>query len=573
MSQKPPQKPNLPEANEESLLESAPAAPTLQRPFESSGEGGWQKGTSHQPHESEPGSEYEPSQIVASAADQPTFDQSAFDRLTGAPLDEPSAEGPIDSKDSSNDSDHASRLTSGEIKKSQDREEGQELSEPEGSEEILNPPEDSFQYLLEHWTAFSVVERRERFAGLQRTDAEELFLSLKAYDQAVLIAEISPLEKRSWVRMLAPDDIADLIQEMGLESKDSILELLDTQSRREVTALLAYSEDKAGGLMSSRFIRLRPQMSVDEAISYMRIQSRTQVETIYYAYVIDNDQSLMGVVSFRELFGAPSQKRIADIMKTDLVRVPVGLDQEQVAKIFSQHNFMALPVIDEWNHIKGIVTFDDIASVLQEEATEDIQKIGGVEALDAPYMKTPFFELLRKRVGWLIILFFGEMFTATAMGFFKYEIERAVILVLFIPLIISSGGNSGSQASTLLIRAIALGEVRLRDWLRVLTRELGIGLCMGLILGLVGAVRIIFWPGAEATYGQHYHLLGLTIFISMIGVVLWGTITGSMLPFILRRLKLDPATASAPFVATLVDVTGIVIYFSVASFLLAGKLI
>lgn len=449
---------------------------------------------------------------------------------------------------------------------------GQELSEPENSEEILNPPEDSFQYLLEHWSAFSPFERRQRFARLQRTDAEELFLNLKANDQANLIAEISPLEKRSWVRMLAPDDIADLIQEMDLDDKDSMLSLLDAQSKREVTALLAYSEDKAGGLMSSRFIRLRPQMSVDEAISYMRIQSRTQVETIYYAYVIDADQNLLGVVSFRELFGTPSGKRIADIMKTDLVKVPVGLDQEQVAKLFSQNNFMALPVIDEWNHIKGIVTFDDIASVLQEEATEDIQKIGGVEALDAPYMNTPFFELFRKRVGWLIILFFSEMFTATAMGFFKYEIERAVVLVLFIPLIISSGGNSGSQASTLLIRAIALGEVRLRDWLRVLGREIGIGLCMGIVLGLVGALRIIFWPGAEATYGEHYVSLGLAIFVSMIGVVLWGTVTGSMLPFILRRLKLDPATASAPFVATLVDVTGIVIYFSVASYFLSGKL-
>ncbi|MBX3017830.1 MAG: magnesium transporter [Bdellovibrionaceae bacterium] len=448
-----------------------------------------------------------------------------------------------------------------------------ELSEPENAEEIINPPDDSFQYLLEHWPAFSVYERRERFSRLQRTDAEELFLSLKANDQATLIAEISPLEKRSWVRLLAPDDIADLIQELGFEHRDSILGLLDAQSRREVTALLAYSEDKAGGLMSSRFIRLRPQMSVDEAISYMRIQSRTHVETIYYAYVIDHDQSLLGVVSFRELFAAASGKRIADIMKTDLVKVPVGLDQEQVAKLFQQKNWMALPVIDEWNHIKGIVTFDDIASVIQEEATEDIQKIGGVEALDAPYMATPFFELVRKRVGWLIILFFSEMFTATAMGFFKYEIERAVVLALFIPLIISSGGNSGSQASTLLIRAIALGEVRLRDWLRVLWRELGVGLCMGVVLGLVGALRILIWPGAEETYGQHYDVLALTIFVSLIGVVLWGTITGSMLPFILRRLRLDPATASAPFVATLVDVTGIVIYFSVASFLLAGKLV
>lgn len=541
-----------PEANEESLLETAGQSAEPRR--SQTNDDGWEVAVRAPAAPPPPITGPVP-------ADELDGEPPAFDSLTGEPLPTETAEpGPRF------DDEPAPPVF-------RDEEGRMELSEPENAEEIINPPDDSFQYLLEHWAAFSVAERRERFSQLQRTDAEELFLSLKASDQATLVAEISPLEKRSWVRLLAPDDVADLIQELGFEYRDSILDLLDAQARREVTALLAYSEDKAGGLMSSRFIRLRPQMTVDEAISYMRIQSRTQVETIYYAYVIDHDQALLGVVSFRELFGAPSGKRIADIMKTDLVKVPIGLDQEQVAKIFSQNNLMALPVVDEWNHIKGIVTFDDIASVIQEEATEDIQKIGGVEALDAPYMATPFFELVRKRVGWLVVLFFSEMFTATAMGFFKYEIERAVVLALFIPLIISSGGNSGSQASTLLIRAIALGEVRLRDWYRVFARELGIGLCMGVVLGVVGALRILLWPGAEAAYGQHYEVLALTIFVSLIGVVLWGTVTGSMLPFILRRLRLDPATASAPFVATLVDVTGIVIYFSVASFLLVGKLI
>ena len=445
--------------------------------------------------------------------------------------------------------------------------------QPETNEEISNPPEDTFQYLQEHWSAFPLHERRERFSHLVRTEAEELFLSLKAHEQAELIAEASPLEKRSWIRMLAPDDVADLIQALGPESKDEILELLDGRTRREVTALLAYAEDNAGGLMSSRFVKLRANMTVDEAISYIRVQAKTQVETIYYAYVIEADQTLVGVVTFRELFASSADKRVAEIMKTDLVRIPVGLDQEQVAKIFSQNNLMALPVVDEWGHIKGIVTFDDIASVLQEEATEDFQKLGGVEALDAPYMKTSFFELVRKRIGWLTILFFSEMFTATAMGFFKYEIERAVVLALFIPLIISSGGNSGSQASTLIIRALALGEVRLRDWWRVLVRELGAGLCMGTVLGLLGALRVVLWPNSESVYGPYYMTLSVTIFAAIIGVVLWGTLTGAMLPFVLRKLKLDPATASAPFVATLVDVTGIVIYFSLASFFLAGKLL
>jgi magnesium transporter len=345
------------------------------------------------------------------------------------------------------------------------------------------------------------------------------------------------------------------------------------QTRREVTALLAYSEDNAGGLMSSRFIRLRPDMSVDEAISYLRIQAKTQVETIYYAYVIDADQTLLGVVSFRELFSSQAHKKIRDVMKTDLIKIPVGLDQEEVAKIFSQNEFMAVPVVDEWDHIKGIVTFDDIAHVLEEEATEDIHKLGAVETLDAPYMKIGFFELVRKRAGWLIILFVGEMFTATAMGYFQHEIEKAVILALFIPLIISSGGNSGSQASTLIIRAMALGELRLRDWWRVLIRELAAGASLGLILGLVGMARIYFWPTRNTLYGEHYVIVAMTVGISVIGCVLWGTISGSMLPFILRTCKLDPATASAPFVATLVDVTGLIIYFTVASLIMAGTLL
>lgn len=428
--------------------------------------------------------------------------------------------------------------------------------------------------LYDSWMSHPISVRREHFSALPRTQAEELFLSLSTHDQAELIAEATPLEKRSWVRMLAPDDVADLIQELGVATyKSEILNLLDPQTRREVTALLAYAEDNAGGLMSSRFARLRPDMTVDEAISYLRIQAKTQVETIYYGYVIDADQTLLGACSFRELFSAQPNKKIRDIMKTDLVKIPVNLDQEQIGKIFSRHELMALPVIDEWGHMKGIVTFDDIANVLQEEATEDMQKLGAVEVLDAPYMKTDLFDLVRKRAGWLVILFVSEMFTATAMSFFQTEIEKAVVLATFIPLIISSGGNSGSQASTLIIRAIALGEIKIKDWWRVLGRELLSGVMLGLILGAVGAVRILLWPTRATQYGPHYTLIAATVSISVVGVVLWGTITGSMLPFLLKKLKLDPATASAPFVATLVDVSGLIIYFTVASIFLAGTLL
>ncbi len=439
--------------------------------------------------------------------------------------------------------------------------------------EAKESDENSLFGLFDSWSALTTEERREKFKELPRTEAEELFLSLKVHDQAELIAEASHLEKRSWVRLLAPDDVADLIQEIGPDSREEILSLLDPQTRREVTALLAYAEDKAGGLMSSRFVRLRPDMTVDEAISYLRIQAKTHVETIYYAYVLDSDQKLLGVVSFRELFSAPSHNKIQEIMKTDMMKVPVEMDQEQIGRLFSQQDLMAIPVIDEAGHMKGIVTFDDVAHAIQEEATEDIHKLGAVETLDAPYLKISLLEMIKKRAGWLLALFLGEMFTATAMGYFQTEIERAVVLALFIPLIISSGGNSGSQATTLIIRAMALGEVRLRDWWRVLSRELLTGLALGVCLGLVGFFRIMIWPTREALYGPHYFLIACTVATSLVGIVLWGTITGSMLPFLLRRVGFDPASASAPAVATLVDVTGLVIYFTVASVILHGVLL
>lgn len=449
--------------------------------------------------------------------------------------------------------------------------EGQNFLPPSDSDVIsLQTP---LMELMTSWSALTTIERREKFNSLPRTEAEELFLSLSTHDQAELIAEVGSLEKRSWVRLLAPDDVADLIQELGTDCREEILGLIDPQTRREVSALLAYADDKAGGLMSSRFARLRPEMTVDEAISYLRIQAKTQVETIYYGYVLDSAQTLLGVISFRELFSAAPQKIVKDIMHTDVIKIPVELDQEQIGRIFSSQNLMALPVIDAAGKMQGIITFDDVATALQEEATEDIQKLGAVESLDAPYLKIDFFELFKKRAGWLAVLFVGEMFTATAMGYFEKEIERAVILALFVPLIISSGGNSGSQASTLIIRAMALGEVRLRDWWRVLYRELLSGLCLGAFLGLLGFVRVFIWPNREAVGGEHYLLIGAAVSMSVLGVVMWGTITGSMLPFLLKKLKLDPATASAPAVATIVDVTGLVIYFTVASLILSGTLL
>lgn len=425
----------------------------------------------------------------------------------------------------------------------------------------------------DEWSHLNTEKRKAKFNSLNRTEAEELFLNLNAPDQCELIEDLANLEIRSWLRLLAPDDAADLLQEVSSDRKEELLSLLDPQTKREVSALLAYAEDAAGGLMNSRFIRLRPNMNVDEAISYIRIQAKTQVETVYYSYVLDPEQKLVGVISFRELFASAANKKVDEIMHTDIIKISVDMDQEHIGQVFSKYELMAIPVIDKDNKMVGIVTFDDIAQAIQEEATEDIHKIGGVQSLDAPYLQISLLEMLKKRGGWLLVLFVGEMFTASAMGYYEDELQRAIVLSMFLPLIISSGGNSGSQASTLIIRAMALGEVKLKDWWRVFVREVSVGLCLGLLLGLIGLLRIYFWPWREQMYGVHYQLIAVTVSASVIGVVLWGVISGAMLPFILRKFKFDPASASGPAVATIVDVTGLVIYFSTASILLKGTLL
>jgi magnesium transporter len=325
--------------------------------------------------------------------------------------------------------------------------------------------------------------------------------------------------------------------------------------------------------MNPRFARVRPDMRVDEAIAYVRRQAFASLATIYYLYVLDSAQHLLGELSFRELFIAPHDKTVRELMRTDLVTVGIETDQEEVSRVFKQRSLLAVPVLDDQGRMQGIVTVDDIIDVVDEEATEDIQKFGGMEALGAPYLRVQLGQMIKKRAGWLSALFLGEMLTATAMGFFEGEIAHAVVLALFVPLIISSGGNSGSQASTLVVRAMALGEVRLRDVLRVARRELLAGLALGTVLGTIGVLRILVWQAVGNVYGEHYLLVALTVGTSLVGVVLFGTLTGAMLPFVLRRLGFDPASASAPFVATLVDVTGLLIYFTAASVILHGTLL
>lgn len=427
--------------------------------------------------------------------------------------------------------------------------------------------------LDEAWRLLSPEDRVQGFELLPRAEAEEFLLSLSPAEQVHLILALPPPERRLWMRSLEPDDAADLVQAAPPEERDGLLALLDEATRREVRTLTAYAEDEAGGLMSPRYARVRPDMTVDEALGYLRRQSRERVETIYYAYVLDSRQHLLGVVSFRELFSAPGDATVRDVMHTDLVIVPEGMDQEEVSHLFARHDLIAIPVVDAEGRMKGIVTFDDVADVVEEEATEDIQKLGGSAALEEPYLQVSIARMLKKRAGWLSALFVGEMLTASAMAIYEEQIEKAVLLAIFVPLIISSGGNSGSQASTLIVRALALGEVRLRDWWRVIRREVAAGLGLGLILGVLGLLRIVVWHAAFGAYGDHSLMLGLTVGLSLLGVVLWGTLTGSMLPLILDRLGFDPASASAPFVATLVDVTGLVIYFTFASIFLRGTLL
>ena len=432
--------------------------------------------------------------------------------------------------------------------------------------------------LRDAWPVLDPGDRVEGFRFLTTSEAEEFFLELSAWDRSQIVLGLPPSEQRWWVRALAPDDVADLIQEAPVEARQGLVGLLDEPTRKEVGALLAYAEDEAGGLMNPRYARLRADMSVDEAISYLRRQTRERVESIYYAYVLDEQQRLVGVVSFRQLMMARGDARVRDVMATDLVRVSDEMDQEAVSRVFAKADLISIPVVDAQGRMKGIVTADDIVDVVREEATEDIQKIGGSVALDAPYLQVGLAEMLKKRAGWLTVLFVGSMGTVSAIDYFESQLDRAKVLTLFIAMIISSGGNCGSQASTLVIRAIALGEVRLRDWWRVFLREVGVGLALGAMLGGLGILRIVVWHYAfededGPMYGQHYLMVGIAVAIAVICVATWGTLVGALLPFALKRLGLDPASASAPLVATLSDVTGILIYFTVASVVLSGTLL
>lgn len=390
-----------------------------------------------------------------------------------------------------------------------------------------------------------------------------------------LLEEIPARQAAALVSQMTPDDRTDALETMDQDAAAEIVSELPAEARAETERLRQYEPDTAGGLMTTEFVSLSEDMAVDEAFTAVRALARSgRKEATYAIYATGTDGRLKGVLSLRELLAAAPGATIADVARTEVVSVTPNVDRQEVARITADYDLMAVPVVSESGHLMGVVTVDDVIDVIQEEQTEDIQKMGGMEALDEPYMSIGFLGMIRKRGVWLCVLFVGELATASAMQGFEEELKRAIVLSLFVPLIVSSGGNSGSQATSLIIRAMALGELGVKDWWRVAARELPMGLTLGLMLGGLGVVRVVLWQQLGIwDYGPHYVLLALTVGISVTGVVTFGTLIGSMLPFALRRLGLDPASASAPFVATLVDVTGLIIYFMVALLLLRGTLL
>jgi magnesium transporter len=376
------------------------------------------------------------------------------------------------------------------------------------------------------------------------------------------------------VTEMTPDDRADTLEGLEEESAEEILSEIPAAERAETEKLLAYEPDTAGGLMTTEFVSVSEDTPVDEALAAVRRIARSEHrEAMNTIYTTDSAGRLQGVMSLRELLAAPEGGKVSDIAWEEVQMVPVTADREEVSRLTREYDLVAVPVVDENGVIQGVVTVDDVIDALVEEHTEDVQRFGGMEALDEPYTQIGFFSMIRKRAPWLAALFLSEMLTTSAMGHFQDELAKAVVLALFIPLIISSGGNSGSQATSLIIRALALQELRLRDWWKVMLRELPSGLMLGAILGVMGIARILLWQHLGIVTYPHPNLLALTIGIALIGVVAFGSLAGAMLPFVLQRLGFDPASASAPFVATLVDVTGLSIYFYVALLILRGTLL
>ena len=403
--------------------------------------------------------------------------------------------------------------------------------------------------------------------------AASVFKILEFPTQKRIIQTLPPNTIASLLNELPPDDRTDFLEELSSNAVRELIKLLDPEERKITLSLLGYPENSIGRLMTPDYVYVYPDNTIEEVFATIRKYGKDS-ETINVIYVINDKGELLDDIRIRDFILNPPNMKVAELMDNRVVSLHAYDDQETASEVFKMNNRVALPVVSNSNKLLGIVTIDDMLWVASEEFSEDMQKFGGTEALEQPYLEMPILQLFKKRIVWLVVLFLGELLTATAMAYFEEEIAKAVVLALFVPLIISSGGNSGSQASTLIIQAMAVGEITLSDWWRVMKREIISGLLLGTVLGLIGFLRIFVWHSfAPNIYGEHWMLIGVTVGITLLGVVLWGTLAGSMLPMALKRLGADPAVSSAPFVATLVDVTGLIIYFSVAFFLLSGSLL
>lgn len=448
-----------------------------------------------------------------------------------------------------------------EVLNSLDREAMGVFLDDQNISDVADLVEENPDYDAQIISNLSIHRAASVFKILDTVEQKQIIKNLPAYKTAELLNELNA------------DDLIDFFEELPNGTVREMLKMLGPDERKITLQMLGFPENSVGRLMNPEYVYIYEHNTVKEVLETIR-RFGTNTETIDVIYVINDGGELVDDLKIRDIILASPDEKVEDLIDKRFIALNFADDQETASEIFKMNNRVALPVVDDNNILLGIVTIDDVLWVAQEEFTEDIQKIGGTEALDAPYLDIGIFKLVKKRASWLVILFLGEMLTATAMQFFQHEIEAATVLALFIPLIMSSGGNSGSQASTLIIQAMALGEVTISDWWKVIRRELQSGVLLGIILGTIGLLRIFLWQQLHIfDYGPHWRLIGLTICFSLLGIVLWGSLMGSMLPILLKKLKLDPAASSAPFVATLVDVTGIIIYFSVAYFFLKGILL
>jgi magnesium transporter len=432
---------------------------------------------------------------------------------------------------------------------------------PEDIAEIITDLDDDRAVKL--MTTLPTEYAAQVFARLDEDRQHVLTELMGAGSVAIIATEMDADDRADFFSILPPSVHEPLLEE---------LEKVDPEAAEDVEELVRWPDGTAGSLMTTDYISVGPQLRLADAINEVRSNAKA-AETVESIYVVDKTDRLLGMLTLRQLLLSKPDDHVEEVMITNVINVLPELDQEEAAKILAKYDLHTLPVASQTGRMLGVITSDDIIDVVVEEQAEDVQKFGGMEALDAPYLETSFWSMIKKRGGWLAVLFLGEMITASAMAGYEHDVASAVVLAMFVPLIISSGGNSGSQASTLIIRAMAVGEVKLKDWWRIVGRELRAGLVLGVALGCIGVLRIVAWQAAFHTYGKHYLLVAATVGISLVGVVCWGTVSGSMLPFVLRRLGLDPASASAPFVATLVDVLGLVIYFETARLLLSGSLL